>query len=225
VDVPLRRQRTQPIHENPPARGHEFQLAAIIPANPRRARIVEEPVDDPGEEVDPSFVDEDENMPEAPLPGAPSAPSVPANPAAADAYNLLQSNLSLARECLATVIATLQPRNPATYGEVQSIIPTIRDIDLFISQTNVTAQTLMKKCISINKYIGQAIDQSTKVAQRNYAQRVGGEEARELQRRQNEIARQKALINQRREELRREEDQLRQQEADLRPRRTARQNR
>jgi len=110
----------------------------------------------------------------------------------------------------------------SSLGEIQAQIPNIRDIDLYHSQTNVEAQSLLKKCKSMIKYLTQATDKSTKVASRNYIERNAGEEAREIQRRRDEINRRKALIDQQREQLRLDQEELARQQAELRPRRAPR---
>jgi len=171
-----------------------------------------EPVSEPVEEE--VIVDLDENMLEEPLPGGSSAPALPT---AVDTYNFIQSNLMLARECMANVVAALRPRNLETFGEDATDIPNIQDFDLYVAQTNTAAVGFTKKCGTITKTITQAIDQSTKVAQHNYVCRIEGSSDR--QRLREDIARRQAAIIRQREQLRRDQEELEQQQAELRPRR------
>lgn len=145
-----------------------------------------------------------------------SLPSAPAQHV--DAYNTIQSNLSLARECIATALSLLQLNDITTFGEVRCAIPSIRDFDAYRATTTTDMRTFAKKLTSVTTQLTKTIDKHTKIAKRSYIQRVDAAEARERQRLQEDLNRRQAQINREREQLRQQQQQVEAELAQLRRR-------
>jgi vacuolar-type H+-ATPase subunit I/STV1 len=125
-----------------------------------------------------------------------------------DAYDTIQSNLTLARECIATALASLQLNNLSSLGEDRAAIPDLRDLSDYKATTTDEVRKFIKKLTSLVNQLGLALTKHTKVARRCYIQRVGAPIAAEYQRRQAEINRRQADINRERERLRQQTQEL-----------------
>jgi len=170
---------------------------------PNTSPIRQRPDDEDGDVVIDADAANEEEAPEAPLPGVSSAPALHT-----DAYNTIQSNLTLARECIATALTSLQPNSLPSFGEDRAAIPNLQDLDDYKATTSEEVRKIIKKLTSLVNQCGGAIAKHTKVARRLYIQRVGAPIAAEYQRRQAEINRRQSDINRERERLRQQQVEL-----------------